>query len=568
MTTRPTTPADPVENLAIGKVIEVDGTRIIAELDPSISDLSRVFAGEAYPIGQFGSIVRVHFGKKIIYALVSRLRMKNEFDAERGITAVAGPDERIIEADLFGEGEWTNDAGKGEWKLDFQRGVATYPLPQQTVYMTPKAELRSLYRHGSGSAIEIGEHVGSGGAPCCAQLNELIGKHTAVIGSTGSGKSAAVAAILHGIIDFGKTTSNAPWNPRIIILDPHDEYSSAFPNHSKLCTDDGSLSLPYWLLSFQETLNLILGKTEYVATSQSNIIKAALLRSRVSGANVIGIESNRITVDSPVPYSLNEFRQIVDTGTGKPTAPSAQSPWLSVLEKLDILRADRRLDFLMRDWVPNNVDPIPAALAQLVGGAAQPRVVDLSGIPNEVAGICSAVMARTLFSVKVWQTQEEREHDPVLLVCEEAHRYVPNRGEAQYEAAQEAIRRIAKEGRKYGVGLMLVSQRPSDVEDTVLSQCNSWLVLRITNESDREHVRSILPDAMTGLTKMLSGLRRREAIFLGQAAVLPSRIMIRKLDEEALPRSKDIEFDKGWTHEPLGELELGEVANRWRYQQR
>jgi hypothetical protein len=568
MTIRNSTPAEPIENLAIGRLIEVDGTRIVAELDPAITDLSRVYAGEAYPIGQFGSIVRVHFGKRIIYALVSRLRMKNEFEAERGMGVIARPDERIIEADLFGEGEWTRDGGASEWRLEFQRGVATYPLPQQTVYMTPKAELRILYKQGTGSTIAIGEHVGSGGAPCYANLNDLLGKHTAILGSTGSGKSAAVAAMIHSIIDFGKVTNCADWNPRIIILDPHDEYSGAFPNHSKLCTDDGSLSLPYWILSFQETLSLILGKTEFVATSQANIIKSALLKSRQSGARGIGVDQNKITVDSPVPYSLDEFRQTVDTGTGKPTAQSGQTSWLSVLEKLDTLRADRRLDFLMNNWVASAADPLPGVLTQLVGGVAQPRVVDLSGVPNEVAGICSAVIARTLFSLKVWQKSEEREKDPVLLVCEEAHRYVPNRGEAQYEAAQEAIRRIAKEGRKYGVGLLLVSQRPSEVEDTVLSQCNSWLVLRITNDSDREHVRSILPDAMAGLTKMLSGLRRREAIFLGQAAVLPSRIMIRELAKDLLPRSKDIEFDKGWINPPLSEAELKTLGNRWRYQQR
>jgi hypothetical protein len=222
----------------------------------------------------------------------------------------------------------------------------------------------------------------------------------------------------------------------------------------------------------------------------------------------------------------------------------------------------------MEGWGPSQGDPLPEVLAKLIGGNAQPRVIDLSGVPNEVAGVCSAVMARTLFSLKVWQTAEERERDPVLLVCEEAHRYVPNRGEAQYEAAQEAIRRIAKEGRKYGIGLLLVSQRPSEVEDTVLSQCNSWLILRITNDTDREHVRSILPDAMAGLTKMLSGLRRREAIFVGQAAVLPSRIMIRQLEKELLPQSKDIEFDKGWSNPPLDAPALATLAGRWRYQQR
>lgn len=560
------TPADPIDNLEIGKLIEVDGTHIVAELDPAISDLSRVFAGDSYPIGQFGTIVRVHFGKKIIYALVSRLRMKNEFQAERGAAVNARPDERIVEADLFGEGEWVNDLSAGGWKLEFQRGIATYPLPQQTVYMTPKAELRVLYKQTTGPTIAIGEHVGAGGAPCYAQLNELLGKHTAILGSTGAGKSAAVAALIHSILDFGKATNSVSWNPRVIILDPHDEYCGAFANHSKLCTDDGSLSLPYWLLSFQETLSLVLGKTEFVATSQANIIKGALLRGRRSGAGAIGVDPDMITVDSPVPYDLDEFRQAIDSG--KPSAPSSQGPWLSVLEKLDALRADRRLSFLMDAWAPNNLDPLPGVLAKLVGGNAQPRVIDLSGVPNEVAGVCSAVMARTLFSLKVWQTPEERERDPVLLVCEEAHRYVPNRGEAQYETAQEAIRRIAKEGRKYGIGLLLVSQRPSEVEDTVLSQCNSWLVLRITNDSDREHVRSILPDAMAGLTKMLSGLRRREAIFVGQAAVLPSRIMIRELEKGLLPQSRDIEFDKGWINPPLDEPKLSDLGNRWRYQQR
>ena len=170
--------------------------------------------------------------------------------------------------------------------------------------------------------------------------------------------------------------------------------------------------------------------------------------------------------------------------------------------------------------------------------------------------------------MKVWQTNEERDCDPVLLVCEEAHRYVPNRGEAQYEAAQESIRRIAKEGRKYGVGLLLVSQRPSEVEATVLSQCNSWIVLRITNESDRNHVRGILPDSLEGLTKMLSGLRRQEAIFVGQAATLPSRIVISTLNPDELPASNDIDFDKGWQHPSVTEPQLAEVGARWRYQRR
>ena len=232
-------PADPVENLAIGRIIEVDGSRIIAELDPSLTELSRVYGGETYPIGQFGSIVRIHFGRRLIYALVGRLRMKSEYESERGIASQASADERVVEADLFGEGEWSRDAA-GKANLVFERGVATYPLPQQTLYLTPKSELRFIYGHTKGAVIRLGEHVGSGGAPCYADMNELLGKHTAVLGSTGAGKSGAVAAIIHSILEHGKEARHANWKPRIVILDPHNEYGAAFPSHAKLSTDDGS----------------------------------------------------------------------------------------------------------------------------------------------------------------------------------------------------------------------------------------------------------------------------------------------------------------------------------------
>lgn len=581
-------PGEPVENLAIGKIIEVDGSRVVAELDPKLSELSRVYAGETYPIGQFGSIVRIHFGRRLIYALVGRLRMKAEYDAEHGILPQASSDERIVEADLFGEGEWVSEAGSVplKWELRFERGVATYPLPQQTVYLTPKAELRFIYGSVKGSVIRLGEHVGSGGAPCYAEMNELLGKHTAVLGSTGAGKSGAVAAVIHSILERGQEVGCANWKPRIIILDPHNEYGKAFKHHKRLSTDEGTLSLPYWLLDLDETIGLLIGKTEYAATSQSNIVKNALLAARLAAATgVLNLEPARLTVDSPVPYILgdpsgfDEFGEVngAKYSIGLVGAINAQRPnnknkkdhedYNKVLRKLDSLIKDDRLSFMMKPW-EGFKDPFPEALEQLLGEGEPVRIVDLSGVPNEVAGTASAAIARTLFSVKIWQTVTERETSPVMLVCEEAHRYVPNSGEAQYEAAQGAIRRLAKEGRKYGIGLMLVSQRPSEIEATVLSQCNSWIVLRITNESDREHVRGVLPDSMAGLTKMLSGLRRQEAIFVGQAAMLPSRIMIRDLAEEQLPRSNDISFDKGWQNSALSQDQLKTIANRWRYQRR
>lgn len=565
MNTDKRNPGEPIENLAIGKIIEVDGSHVIAELDPGLTELSRVYAGETYPIGQFGSIVRIHFGRRLIYALVGRLRMKAEYETERGMAPHASSDERVVEADLFGEGEWTRDAA-GTANLVFERGVATYPLPQQTVYLTPRSELRFIYGHAKGAIIRLGEHVGSGGAPCYADMNELLGKHTAVLGATGAGKSAAVAAIIHSVLARGQEAGYAKWKPQIVILDLHNEYGAAFPAHSRLSTDDGTLLLPFWLLNFQETVALLIGKTEFVATSQANIVKSALMDARNEGAAALGLEVGAITIDSPIPYKLATLRAKIEAD--KPPQASKQDSHNSILQKLDVLEADARLKFLMAEWAGGAKDPFPEIVAQLMGDGAQPRVIDLSGVPNEVAGVASAVIARSLFNLKVWQTPEERARDPVLLVCEEAHRYVPNSGEAQYEAAQEAIRRIAKEGRKYGVGLLLVSQRPSEVEATVLSQCNSWIVLRVTNDADREHVRSILPDSMAGLTKMLSSLRRQEAIFVGLAAMLPSRIMIRDLSPDQLPKSNDIDYEKGWQSPAMSDEQLKVVGNRWRYQRR
>lgn len=568
MSTEFRNPNDTIDNLAIGKIIEVDGSHVVAELEPKLSELSRVYAGETYTIGQFGSIVKIHFGRRLIFAFVGRLRMKTEYEAERGITPQASGDERIVEADLFGEGEWVLDsaATPPKWTLRFERGVVTFPLPQQTVYLTPRSELRFIYGQSNGTVVCLGEHVGSGGTPCYAEMNELLGKHTAILGSTGSGKSGTVAAVIHSLLERGADAGYRKWLPRIIILDPHNEYPAAFPAHKRLSTDDGSLSLPYWLLNCQESVALLIGKTEFVATSQANIVKTALLKARIKGAQELGLDSTRMTVDSPVPYKLSVFKAEVEAD--RPPQASKQDSHNSILEKLDVLVRDARVRFLMAEWPGGNQDPFPAIAEQLVGAGPQPRIVDLSGVPNEVAGLSSAVIARTLFNLKVWQNADERSKDPVLLVCEEAHRYVPNRGEAQYEAAQEAVRRIAKEGRKYGLGLLLVSQRPSEVEATVLSQCNSWIVLRVTNDADREHVRAILPDSMAGLTKMLSGLRRQEAIFVGQAAMLPSRILVRSLEPNQLPRSHDIDFDSGWQTDPMTSDLLKTIASRWRYQQR
>ncbi|MCB2212927.1 ATP-binding protein [bacterium] len=561
-------PSLAIDNLFIGTIIEVDGTHIVAELDTNIAELTRNYAGRIYPIGQFGSIIKIHFGRKLIYAYVGRLRMKSELERQKG---VAGPDlsnARVIEADLFGEGEWVHK--ENEWQLQFLRGISTYPLPQQKVYLTPSTELKYVYGGEQENTIKLGEHVGTNGTPCYADMNELLGLHTAILGSTGAGKSGTVAAILHSILERGKAVGYDEWKPQIIILDPHNEYGAAFPGHRRLSTDEDTLQLPYWMFNLAEFTDLLVGKTEFAATSETNIVKRALLHARQQAAIVVDQEPDSIVVDAPVPFDLNVFQRHIedDRPTNKDGSISSKADSHErILRKLDVLRRDNRLRFMMANW-DGESDPFTTIASQFLGTEEPIRIVDLSGVPNEIAGAASSIVARLLFSYKVWQNSDERRNSPVLFVCEEAHRYVPNRGEAQYHAAQDAIRRIAKEGRKYGIGMFVVSQRPSEVEPTVLSQCNSWIVLRITNDNDRNQVRAILPDSLAGLTKVLSGLGKREAVFVGQAATLPSRIQIRMLEKEQLPQSHNTDFDAGWQHDSFSPKEIQIIGRRWRTQSR
>ncbi len=343
-------------------------------------------------------------------------------------------------------------------------------------------------------------------------------------------------------------------------------------------------------MSSDELRSLIIGKTEFEATSQNNIIYEAITYARLLKSSLVkdvgddpngavisekedGVTEDQILNfdrDKPAPFNLAQFEKHINLVQGrKPNrteslAPSSRDKIDSILKKLRILKANPQLKFMMEELSDTTPD-LQSILAQFVGDAdgKHIRIIDISGLPNEVAGPLTALISRLIFQYKLWQTKEERVKDPILFICEEAHRYVPNHGEAQYKEAQEAIRRIAKEGRKYGIGLGLISQRPSDVESTVLSQCNSWIILRLTNAGDQAHVAKFLPDSLSGLTKMLPALTRREAIFVGEAAALPSRIRINKLTEDKLPDSNDIKFAEGWLNEPINSTDLDTIVRRW-----
>jgi len=623
-----------VAELEIGTVVEVAGSAVRVELDGKISELTRTFRGRVYPIGQFASVIKIHFGRRILFAYVRLLRMRSEIEREAGRPAPPpSEDSRVIEADLFGEGFWQASVQK----LDFSRGVRNYPLPGQKAYLTTQEELRAIYQKadldrddGLNPMIPIGVYAAAETTTCHADLDKLFGLHCAVLGSTGAGKSATVAAVLHAVLQHKpRDSSGSTLRPRIIIIDPHAEYGAAFRDRAIVyrpmddttgetpsAGDDVAvvmrkpLRLPYWLMSGEEFRELVIGKSEYEATTEHNIVYKGLVHARLVKRGLIEAskewvgQSSDVVVDpdaprpvrddaavraaiaqydrdTPDPFSLDEFVRYVNDEQGivvesrakkwQKMSSSAFKSHASVLDKLSVLRTDPRLAFMMEEYKDGDPD-LPEILQQFVGSAddgadnVDIRIVDISGVPNEVAGPLTAALARVLFQYKVWQTPEERDRDPVLLVCEEAHRYVPDTGLAEYQSAQKSIRRIAKEGRKYGIGLMLVSQRPADVERTVLSQCNTWMVMRLSNATDQEHVNRFLPDSLTGLSRMLPSLSRQEAIFVGEAAAVPARIIVRTLEERELPRSKDIPFVGGWSLPPVSQGDIAAVVNRWRKQ--
>ena len=378
---------DPRPELRIGKILEVNGSSLRIELDRKISELTRSIDGRVYPVGQMASIIKIHFGRKILFAYVRMLRMRSDLLAEEGKAPIeAGDDSRILEADLFGEGSWSNKSGT----LNFSRGVETYPLPLQDAFLCLNEELENIYRGAEGIAeaqtispmIPIGNYIGSNNAICRANIDKLFGHHCAILGSTGSGKSGTVASIIHSVLDY--QIKDESLSPRIIMIDPHGEYAAAFNGKNKdknkavvykayneasiSSTETQQLKLPYWLMSSDELRSLIIGKTEYEASSQNNVIYEALSYARMQNVGIVKNLGNdpsgeaelepefnksiddilSFDRDKPLPFELSEFVKHIDKVQGRAKGTKKDLSFTdrnknginSILKKLRILRAD------------------------------------------------------------------------------------------------------------------------------------------------------------------------------------------------------------------------------------
>jgi uncharacterized protein len=546
------------EILRVGRVIEVSGSKVVGELEASVEDLYRTYKSRRYTVGQVGSIVRIEAGDKLVFGLVTALRMAEVAVAERSQDkkiVERGGDAKWLEIELFGEGL---RSGIGENDFTFQRGVVTYPLPGQPIFVATVEELSRIYNRPDKPSIHIGSLSQASGLPVYLMMNELLGKHFAVLGTTGSGKSCSVTVLLQAIL------KDAP-SGHIILLDPHNEYSRAFGSKAEVI-DPTTLNLPHWLLNFEESVELFVGKTEFAATSQTNILKEAILSARRS-FSAAGSATDHITVDTPVPYKLDAVLAAVELQATGLTASKRESHD-KIINKIKSMQADKRFSFLVRpdaDVTDGLADIIKQYLRIPVGDKPI-SIIDLSGVPSDVVDVVVSVLCRMVFDFAVWSPRPVKV--PILLVCEEAHRYAPRSDAAAFQPTKQALARIAKEGRKYGVSLGLISQRPSELAETILSQCNTLIALRMSNEQDQHFVQRALPDAVRGLIDSLPTLRAQEALIVGEGTSVPVRVRFSDLPEDRRPHSADVPFADLWRADTADEAYVTDIVRRWRQQER
>ncbi|WP_022731314.1 ATP-binding protein [Thalassospira lucentensis] len=549
--------SDPI--LKIGRVVEVSGSKVIGELEGTVEDLHRTYKSRRYAVGQVGSIVKIEAGDKLVFGVVTALRMTETMldGAEvigRETVGDGASNAKWLEIELFGEAVRT---GLGESDFVFQRGVVTYPLPGQGIFVASVVELQRIYNRTDKPSVHVGTLSQAASLPVYLLTDELLGKHFAILGTTGSGKSCSVTVLLRSILEV------AP-RAHVILLDPHNEYRRAFPDLAEII-DPTTLNLPHWLLNFEESVELFIGKTEHVATSQTNILKDAILAARREFGTV-GIPPEKITVDTPVPYRLGDMLAQIDAAM--PTQASKQDSYLKIKNKAETLQQDSRFGFMM---APD--EAVGDQLAEIVGqylripvGEKPLSIIDLSGVPSDVVDVVVSVLCRMVFDFAVWSPRPVQ--IPVVLICEEAHRYAPRRDDAAFQPTKQALSRIAKEGRKYGVGLGLISQRPSELAESILSQCNTLIALRMSNEQDQNFVQRALPDSVRSLVSILPTLRTQEALVVGEGTVVPVRLRFNDLDEAHMPHSADVPFAALWETDGAEADLVANVVRRWRMQER
>lgn len=501
----------------------------------------------------------------------------------------------------------------------FQRGTVLLPVPTENVFVPDQEVLDKLFAGGEAYDFPFGQLSVNKDVTLKVSGDRFFSKHIAVVGSTGSGKSCTVARILHeavGIADKKNRHAAEQKNAHVVIFDVHDEYAAAFTleeaeEFTLNTLGIESLKLPYWLMNSEELESMFIESNEQNSHNQVSQFKQAVILNKEKHNPGLA----NVNYDTPVYFSLREvcnyianlnaevisrkegenapklldgtvigerkehyFESVLSfvpwagSGAAKATNGPFNGEFDRFISRLEARLSDRRLKFLLE---PKKADGSEFATAdfdeimkQFIGYLTKSNVtiVDLSGIPFEVLSITVSLMSRLIFDFcfhysKLRHVNEQTNDIPVLIVCEEAHNYVPQNDSSAYRSSRKSLERIAKEGRKYGLGLMVVSQRPSEVSETIFAQCNNFVALRLTNDADQAYVRRLFPDNSNGITDILPNLAPGECIVVGDAVLLPAVVQMPLPSPE--PHSRSVAVHKEW-QENWRDITFEDVITRWR----
>jgi len=469
----------------------------------------------------------------------------------------------------------------------FERGGDSLAIPPKEVKPATIEEIRKIYEASikredafvfSSLSSNISVRVPVNG-------NKFFNKHIAVVGSTGSGKSHTLSTLIQKAISekSGNFTLN---NSHIIIFDIHSEYSTAFPNANYI--DTNNLVLPYWLLNSEELEEFFLD-TEANDHNQRYIFKESIVNNRKENFTGSEPEKAQIHYDSPLffdidrvlQYAIEKNTELIDTGEvytsgakkgqAKTTQGSLYGKLTNFVNRLENKVNDSRLNFLLGEKAKKQT--FEETMENLLSYSSEKKsnitIIDLSGVPFEVLSITVSLISRLIFEYGYFYKRlrskknknEKINNDiPILLVYEEAHKYVPNIDASKYRSSKKSIERIAKEGRKYGVTLLLASQRPSEISETIFSQCNNFISMRLTNPVDQSYVKKLLPDTLGSLIDKMTSFKQGEALLVGESIVLPSIVQIDRCSPE--PSSNDIPYWILWKEE-WKDLDLKALKEEW-----
>ena len=526
------------EQKRIGTVWEITSTEVTAMVDPQITNLTKKIGEKTYTIGQIGSYVIIPAGKVFVIGMVSEFR-KTVLQLAEGMA------ERFTMKIIL-IGVLKNNK--------FEAGVSILPTADSIVFLLEDKDIKVVFSAYQQFNFSLGLLSFFENERAYLDPNRFFGKHLAILGSSGSGKSCTVASILQKVVEYPDT--------RIMVLDLHNEYKQAFPSGAKHF-EIAALELPYWLMNFEEMIEMLIDPSDENGSIQVSLLQDLVYAAKKSANQKL---SEVITVDSPVYFDLNQVRSklhFFETERTTLAGVSKEGPYYGKLTRLIVRLTskmnDPRYAFMFKLRVCETTDSVKPLMMMFFGldGKSKITIMDMSGVPFDIVNTVAALLARITFDFNFWNPN--RADLPLLLVFEEAHNYLST-VEGGSKAARRIVERIAKEGRKYGVSCMVVSQRPSEISETILSQCNNFVILRLPNPTDQSFIRKLVPETFTGLDAAIPMLRQGEAIIVGDSIPMPQRIQIDFPNPP--PRSGDVKFFDKWK-QAGAKTNVSDVMERW-----